>query len=200
MKGKLLAVAAVAAVLCAPELARAGFYIGAHVGGGQASDTTIDNASGADHTISHDIGFDSGVAAGYDLPFIRMEAEVAVRNGDVHRIDGENAREGEFTAWSAMANLYLDFENRSDFTPFIGAGAGVLRLSIDDLRSDSVTIGDESDSTEAWQFMAGAAIRLDLRTSLDITCRYLDTRDLSWAGATADYSVTSLTIGLRYEF
>ncbi len=200
MKGKLLAVAVAATVLCAPSLARAGLYVGGHVGGGRASDTTIDNASGADHNISHDLGFDAGAAVGYDLPFIRMEAEVSSRNGDVNRIDGETAREGEFTAWSAMVNLYLDLENRSDITPFIGAGAGVLRLSIDDLYTDSVTINDSSDSTEAWQFMAGVAIRLDLHTSFDITCRYLDSNSLSLNQASADYTVSSLTLELRYEF
>jgi opacity protein-like surface antigen len=187
-------------VISQPALARAGFYLSAHVGGGRASDTTIDNSSGADHRISHDPGFDVGIAAGYSLPFFRMEAELNSRNGDAHRIDGENAREGDFTAYSAMANLYLDFDNPSLVTPFIGAGGGILRLSIDDLRSDSVSIGDESDSTEAWQMMAGVAVKLSPRTNLDLTYRYLDCKDLSWSGAKADYTVNSLVFGLRYSF
>ncbi len=183
-----------------PAMARAGFYLSGHVGGGKAGDTTIDNSGSADHHISHDIGFDAGVAAGYDLPFFRVEAEINSRNGDVQRIDGENAREGEFTAYSAMANLYLDFENSSSVTPFIGGGGGVLRLAIDDLRSDTVTIGDESDSGVAWQVMAGVAVEFDSHVSLDLTYRYLDCSDLGWAGASVDYSVNSFVIGLRYSF
>jgi len=183
-----------------PAMARAEYYLSAHVGGGRASDTTIDNAGAADHQIDHDLGFDVGIAAGYEQPFFRAEVELNSRNGDVHRIDGENAREGDFTGYSAMANFYLDFENSSPVTPFVGGGAGVLRLSIDDLRSDSVTIGDESDSTEAWQLIAGAAVELDSRTSLDLTYRYFDCNELNWAGATIDYTVNSFVIGLRYSF
>lgn len=108
------------------------------------------------------------------------------RNGDVHRIDGENAQAGDFAAYTAMVNLYFDFENPSRITPFIGAGGGVLRLSMEDLRSASMSIGDQSDSTEAWQLTAGTAIKLDSRTSLDLIYRYLDCNELSWPGAAFD--------------
>lgn len=171
------------------------------MGGGRASDTTtIDNTSGADHQISHDLGFDLGVATGFALPFFRVEAELNSRNGDVHRIDGENAREGDFTAYSAMANLYFDFDNPSPVTPFVGIGGGILRLSIDDLRTESGGIGDESDTTEAWQLMAGVAVKVAPNTNLDLTYRYLDCKELSRAGATADYTVSSVVVGLRYAF
>ncbi len=200
MNRTLLTAIIISLVISTPALARAEFYLSGHVGGGRASDSTIDNASGADHTLSHDLGFDLGVATGYAQPFFRVEAELNSRNGDVHRIDGENAREGDFTAYTAMANLYLEIDNSSPVTPFVGAGAGVLRLSIDDLRSDSVSIGDESGSTEAWQFIAGVAVELSPHTNLDLTYRYLGCNDLSWAGATIDYTVNSFVVGLRYAF
>lgn len=196
----LLKAIIISLVISMPALARADFYLSGHVGGGRVDDTTIDNVSGADHHITHDLGFDLGVATGYALPFFRVEAELNSRNGDVHRIEGENARTGDFTAYSAMANLYLDFANPSLVTPFIGAGGGILRLSIDELRSDSVSIGDQSDSTEAWQLMAGMAVKLAPHTNLDLTYRYLDCSDLSWAGATTDYTVNSFVVGLRYTF
>lgn len=200
MNGTIIKAALIGLALCVPSMARAEAYISAHVGGGQASDTTIDNSTSADHKLTHDLGFDLGVAVGYELPFFRAEVELNSRNGDVHRIDGENAREGDVTGYSAMANLYLDLQNRSPVTPFIGVGGGVLRLAIDDLRSDSVTITDESGSTEAWQLMAGVAVKLDPHTSVDLTYRYLDSNDLHWAGATVDYSVNSVVVGLRYTF
>lgn len=200
MNRTLLTAIIVSLVISMPALARAEFYLSGHVGGGRASDTTIDNASGADHHISHDPGFDLGVATGYALPFFRVEAELNSRNGDVHRIDGENARTGDLTAYSALANLYLDFDNSSRVTPFIGVGGGILRLSIDELRSDSVSIGDESDLTEAWQFMAGVAVKLSPHANVDLTYRYLGCNDLAWAGASADYTVSSFVVGLRYAF
>lgn len=200
MNRNLLKAIIVSLVIITPALARADVYLSGHVGGGRASDTTIDSASGADHQISHDLGFDLGVATGFALPFFRVEAELNSRNGDVHRIDGENAREGDFTAYSAMANFYFDLDNPSPVTPFIGAGGGILRLSIDDLRSDSGSIGDESDTTEVWQLMAGLAVKIAPATNLDLTYRYLDCNELSWAGATADYTVSSVVVGLRYAF
>lgn len=200
MNETLLKMVIVVLVVSTPALARADVYISAHVGGGRASDTTIDNASGADRQISHDLGFDLGIAAGFARPFFRVEAELNTRNGDVHRIDGENASEGDFTAYSAMANLYFDLANPSPVTPFVGLGGGILRLSIDDLRTESGSIEDESDTTEAWQLMAGVAVKVAPNTNLDLTYRYLDCNELSWAGATADYTVSSVVVGLRYAF
>lgn len=200
MNKTLLKVVIIFLAISQPALARAEIYLSGHVGGSRASDTTIDNASTADNQISHDLGFDVGIATGYALPFFRVEAELNSRNGDVHRIDGENAITGDFTAYSAMANLYFDFKNPSKVTPFIGAGGGILRLSIDNLRSSSATINDESDTTEAWQMVAGVAVKLDPRTSLDLTYRYLGCSDLSWSGASADYTVNSFIVGLRYNF
>jgi opacity protein-like surface antigen len=200
MKRSLLKAGIILLTITLPTLAQAEIYLSGHVGGGRTSDTTIDNVSGADHRLSHDLGFDVGVATGYALPFFRVEAELNSRKNDVHRIDGENARTGAFTAYTAMANLYFDFNKSSKITPYIGAGGGVLRLSIDDLGSDLVRINDQSDSTEAWQLMAGVAIKLDPRTNLDLAYRYLGCNELSWAGASADYTVNSLVIGLRYSF
>lgn len=196
----LIKAAIIFLVITQPALARAEIYLSGHVGASRANDTTIDNANTTNHQISHDLGFDVGIATGYAAPFFRVEAELNSRNGDVHRIDGEKARAGDFTAYSAMTNLYLDFKNHSKVAPFIGAGAGILRLSIDGLRSDSLTIGDRSDTTEAWQMMAGVAIKLDPRTNLDFTYRYLACNDLSWGDANADYTVNSFIVGLRYSF
>lgn len=200
MHRKLLSAVIISLAIIWPALAQADLYLSGHVGGSRASDTTIDSVTGADHKLSHDLGFDLGLATGYGLPFFRVEAELNSRNGDVHRIDGENSRSGDVTAYSAMANLYFDIENPSPVTPYLGVGAGVLRLSIDSLRSDSVAIGDESDTTEAWQLMAGVAVKIAPKTSLDLTYRYLDCNDLSWAGAKADYTVNSIIVGLRYSF
>lgn len=200
MNGNLLKVIIISLTIVWPGLARSEVYLSGHVGGGRASETTIDSTSGADHRISHDLGFDLGIATGYALPFFRAEVELNSRNGDVHRIDGANATSGDVTAYSAMANFYLDLANSSRVTPYLGVGGGVLRLSIDDLRSNSVKIEDQSDSTEAWQFMAGLGVKLDPRTDLDLTYRYLGCNRLSWEGATADYSVNSVVVGLRYKF
>lgn len=196
----LIKAAIISLAITQPALARAEIYLSGHVGASRANDTTIDNANTADHKISHDLGFDVGIATGYAMPLFRVEAELNSRNGDIHRIDGEKARAGDFTAYTAMTNLYFDFKNPSRAVPFIGAGAGILRLSIDGLRSDSLTIGDGSDTTEAWQIMAGVAIKLDPKTNLDFTYRYLDCNDLSWAAANADYTVNSFVVGLRYSF
>lgn len=200
MNRTLLKAIIVSLAISTPALAKAELYLSGHVGGSRTSDTTIDNGSGAEHRLSHDLGFDLGIATGYAMPFFRAEAELSSRNADVHRINGENARTGDTTAYSAMANLYFDMKNSSRVTPFIGAGAGILRLSIDDLRSDSVRIEDQSDSTEAWQLMAGLAINLSPRTDAYLTYRYLDCNDLHWARATIDYTVNSVVVGLRYAF
>lgn len=89
------------------------------------------------------------------------------------------AASSDIRSWAALASAYYDFAKSSRFTPYIGAGIGVARNSMDDanITVNGVSVGRWSgdDKTSlAWHLSVGTAIRVAQGISLDIGYRYMD--------------------------
>src|SRR5690606_23394587 len=93
--------------------------------------------------------------------------------------------------WSLMGNVIWDFGDEDwALRPFVGVGAGVNRVSVDALGQFSTSPPgaaspanlqvDDSDQALAWQVLAGFAWALTDRLSLDMTARYMQTREVSF--------------------
>ena len=94
----------------------------------------------------------------------------------------------DMRAYGVMLNGYLDIANVAGFTPYVGAGVGVTRVSWDDFHADSTCVGAAcagagSDRTSfggesSWRFsyalMAGVTYALSDRVKLDLSYRYSD--------------------------
>ena len=102
-------------------------------------------------------------------PNWRFELEGGYRPGDSE----EPGVLGEVKVWSVMGNIIWDFMPDSQFSPFIGVGAGWARTSADLLDAPAVIV-DDTDSDFAWQALAGFSWELGERTNLDFTYRYFD--------------------------
>jgi opacity protein-like surface antigen len=79
----------------------------------------------------------------------------------------------------ALANLFLDLGTWC-VTPFIGAGAGVAKIKIDDFRELNVTTGrgswaDTGTQTNfAWALHAGVGYKVTPSFALELSYRYLN--------------------------
>ena len=73
------------------------------------------------------VGIGGGLAVGYDfwekltIPF-RFEAEYMVRSTPHMKADSKSFR--AIAPQTMFANLYFDFHNETDFTPYVGGGVG----------------------------------------------------------------------------
>lgn len=97
-------------------------------------------------------GFASSLAAGYDFDRLRVEFEYRARaqGGDSQFVGGDSRNPAVLSKaneWSPVlpptdtianfrshqffANVYYDFSNDSAWTPFVGAGGGMARTSVD---------------------------------------------------------------------
>ncbi|MEM1306992.1 MAG: outer membrane beta-barrel protein [Pseudomonadota bacterium] len=157
----------------------------------------------------------------------RFEADV---QGDLNHANATLPGTRKFGLKSDLflANLYYDFDNRSRFTPYIGAGLGFVRHTTTDgtVETCGCTTGT-IDGKDSWHvaaaLMAGAQVKLFRGLSLDTGYRFLylgeaETGAVSITDRTTAPGVTTGTteisddpiveelhahefrIGLRYDF
>jgi len=96
---------------------------------------------------------------------------------------GECAFHQDFEAWGFMANGYVDLGTFAGFTPYVGAGAGVMSVNWDNLdlrcvNSLACTAEGSSRGRHDWRFAyqlsAGLAYAITRNLKLDVGYRYFD--------------------------
>jgi len=154
-----------------------------------------------------DTEFDTGVviegAVGYDFGMFRVEGEIGYRKNDIDKFSALGislSADGDIDALSFMANGYLDFENQTAFTPYIGAGIGYAEVSANDLSVAGIDIGSEDDSVFAYQFGVGVGYSATESLIVEIAYKYFATSDPDFEDTEAEYDSHNISIGIRYAF
>ena len=180
----------------------AGPYIGASGGVSIFHDSDEnDTFSGATDTREYDAGYGFNVSAGYNFDPIRVEFEFGYKAADVDKFtgpgfsvsgDGSDAR-----VMSYMANVYYDIKTQSPFTPYVGAGLGLLNGEFKD-----VDFGFKDDDTVfGYQFTVGAAYNLNKNIAFDLSYRFQGAAfDFKVADFEIPYMSSNILAGLRYNF
>lgn len=196
-----------AAVGLMPSVALAdlpGYYLG--FGGGVNFLQDSDVEGGA---IDVDAEFDEGLAGiisfghRYESGF-RGEIELGYRGNDLDNVSGANGS-GDVSAMSAMVNLLFDFNTKSDFSPYVGVGAGIGRVSADGATPFAGAAIDDDDTGFAYQGIAGLSYKLLDSVDLFGDYRYFATQSLELTtdagiGVDADYHNHTIMVGFRWSF
>ena len=153
MRKLAIAVALASTALAKPAFARDHSpYVGLEGGVMWVEDADIDYNDGVLDlsnaiTVSHNIGYDVDVIAGYDFGMLRLEGELAYKKAGVNqlRIDpriagggpGDNYDAGGHArALSAMLNVLLDFGDDDGLSGYAGVGVGLASVKYS---ADAVT-------------------------------------------------------------
>ena len=181
-----------------------GFYVGAGIGPNWTRDSGITGTG-----INVDADFGTGWAGALTVGHaygngVRSEIELGRRSNDLDSISGVTTGTGDVTAWSGMLNVLYDFKTGTPLTPYLGAGIGAARVSLD-ARPIGASRIDDSDSAFAYQGIAGVGYRLNDATQAFLDYRYFATAELGFSTAAgtavdADYKNHTLMVGLRYSF
>ena len=144
----------------------------------------------------------------FDLEFSFRQTEAQTLSGPFNFLLGTPfpAFRGDIDIYSAIANFYFDFPNRTRFTPYIGAGIGYSYVE-----SNVVFAGldfeTESNSVLSYQAMAGLSTRLGARVELYSEYRYFATEDIEFSATTltgasveGPFQAHNVIGGLRIEF
>jgi len=218
MKRVLLIIIGYLAVLCyAPAAHCNNLYIGGNIGLALVNDSDLDIndlqmmlGMPADVSIEFDKGFAIGGAVGYDFGAFRLEGEVAYQKSDLDKLTvsadgmgGSAKLSGDGTSLALLANGYYDFHNDSAFTPYVSAGIGFAKVSINDFGSPSLEIpssGDEDDTVFAYQVGLGLGYAVTDNWIIEVKYRYFGTADPEFEGLTAEFSSHNILAGVRFSF
>lgn len=188
------------------SFAAVGPYVSGQVGATWLDDADISiSGAGSVAETSFDMGFNIGVAGGYDFGPARVEGELTYRLNDIDEYSapgfGTFSADGDVSALSLLANGFWDIPTGGPVTPYLGAGIGVAQVSMDD---PSFPI-DDDDTVFAYQLAAGVAFDLTPTLALDLGYRYFATTDPEFTDDFGDsfeteYMSHNLNLGLRYQF
>ena len=186
------------------------------IGGGY----TIQDKSTFSNTINMRSAFNDGAAVrgaiGHDFGNVRLEAELGFRQNSAKAVTVTNAgglpgvvsgpATGKVQAMSYMANLLYDFDFGSKVTPYIGAGAGVAHIKLNNLTSGGAIAGPSSDNVFALQGIVGLAYTLSSKVDLTLDYRYFfASDDPTFTDAlgrkfSAGYGNHAIMAGLTFRF
>ena len=149
-------------------------------------------------TASFDIGIlGFRVAGGYRILAFRPEAELSYRQVALADFeyssfsrdgvelsdtalqtlnDNIKVKDGHLVLLSAMGNFWIDIDTGSPVTPFLGGGAGLGQVSLDNralaqLSGDSA-VREPETSASAFAFQVGAGLGFDLGAGVSLSLGY----------------------------
>ena len=179
-----------------------GWYLSGNIGIHHPMDSDL-SGTGVSSSAEIDQGLAGLAAFGFDFgEHWRAEFETGYRESDLDNISG-TAATGDAEALSGIANVFYDFNLGGGIEPYLGAGLGMTRVSLD----GASPIGGSSITDDDWGFAlqagAGLAIPLNRRLKLTADYRYMSVRDLNYTSAAgtsidADYDDHAVFIGLRF--
>lgn len=151
------------------------WYVGLHAGMNAYDEDNTLTTAGSAFGVEADEGYILGVSVGYKpdtdvllLDAMRIEAEYSFRGNGLGNV-GAAPQSGDLLSHTLMANVLMDFENPTIFTPYIGAGLGISEFDFN---------GDD-ETADAWQMLAGVDYTPadDLPMTWGVRYRYLDGGD-----------------------
>lgn len=217
--------AALLAALAIPSLAwsdppRPGPYLNLFVGVTVPEDRhadSFDEGGFYDDRVEFDPGINVGGSGGFDFGYVRLEAELAYKEGDISSVYDSTRNvsygdlHGSLGAFSVMANCFVDLHNNTPVTPYFGGGIGFATLYLDDTRGTDKSSGledflydSDDDTVFAYQVGAGLEIAINRFFSLDLGYRYFATDEGDFEGGIAGtrmkFESHNGTVGFRYKF
>jgi OOP family OmpA-OmpF porin len=176
----------------------AGPYIGAAGGVSMVHDSDISEL-GLSGTVEYDTGFGFNVSAGYNFDPVRVEFEFGYKNADVDRIEafgiGLPVDGADLTVMSYMVNVFYDIKTNSAFTPYVGAGLGVINGELEDNFSSA------DDTVFGYQLIVGAAYNVNKNLAIDLSYHFQGAaEDFSVNGTDVSYMSSNIMAGIRYYF
>ncbi len=134
--------------------------------------------------VEFDPGFHFGIAFGRQLHrYVKVEVESGFNYNALKSIGGAAASSGNLYRVPLMANLVLQFPNRTRLVPVLGAGAGGQWLGLD---AQNIAYGSTliTGTSETWVFSyqgyAGVHYHLNDRLSLGLFYHYHVADGPSW--------------------
>ena len=151
--------------------------------------------------------FGYSVGSGYQFgKMLRADMTMSYVSSDWYVEGGTNEVTGRHKIWSTLLNGYVDLGTYGGFTPYVGAGAGLLR-TMDTMRSGMPGLVPQLSSAQtefAYSLNAGVGYRMSDKLTLDLGYQFLaspKTEYIDFDTLTVEEGVQShqIKVGVRYN-
>lgn len=168
-----------------------GPYMSVNMGMGFLEDSDLSGSKTG--TLEYDPGFAATLAGGYNFGMFRAEGEFGYQMNDVDTYSGGSGN-GDVAAYSFLVNGYVDFVNKTAFTPYLTIGLGMAQVECNDF------LNDADDTVFAYQVGAGVGYAITEKITVDLKYRYFGTDDPEFDGVESEFASHNVYLGLRYNF
>ena len=216
MKQGLLIAAASVAMLATPAIASAddteGWYLRANLGYGTHQDIDLEGDLTSD--FGNDIQSEGNAAmsfgVGYDFNNNwRLEVDGDSLWTDNGSISGQTNSDVKLRTTSTMLNAIYDFDDFNGWSPYLGAGAGIVKSKLDATARGAGTAAcatasggpnafcrvSDSDTNFGWQALAGLGYRISDHIIWDTHYTYQDVSSPDFDGFATNGTATLTPIG-----
>ena len=190
-----------------------GPYLGLFVGGQFLSPSESSDSLGT-FNLEYKAAPSGSVVLGWELDpgssigEGRVELEYTRRSNRLDQAefsDGKVSAEGDVTADSLLFNTFGVYRSSSVWTPYLGAGLGVARITAADLTVTGQPLSDDDALVFAYQFGAGVDLSLTESLTLDLGYRLFSTvkaklKEANGEEFKMEYLSHSAMLGLRLSF
>lgn len=154
------------------------------------------------------VGYDYGK---YSFGNLRSEIELGYRSNGADSasgtgiVGGPGSLSGDANVLSGMINGLWDLPVNFPVRPYLGAGIGVGHVTVDNVKRGGVLQIDDSDTSFAYQGIAGLGWDVNENWTAKLDYRYFSTLGLdmkSAAGVSVDteYHAHTVMLGFAYKF
>jgi OmpA-OmpF porin, OOP family len=182
-----------------------GPYVGFGLGASFLDDARFYNG-GTNGKADYDTGWGGLLSGGYAFDSNwRTELELGYRRNDVGSMSGGRSDKGNSNAFSLMGNVLYDIRTGTNFTPYVGVGAGYVKYKASGIAPSATTTVNDSSDIFAYQGIAGVSYTLTPSSQLFLDYHYLrgnnpDVTDSAGTHLSTEYRDHLVTIGFRYMF
>jgi outer membrane autotransporter protein len=170
-----------------------GAYITGNLGTAFTKDATNQGSLVPGVGINIESEYDAGIfvsgAVGYRwAQGLAVEGEVLYSNADVDKltitsVGGTSVSaagavsDGDISTLGLMVNGAYNHNTGTPWTPFLMAGVGVAKFSVNDVKVSGVLLADDSDAVFAYQVGAGVDYEVNQQFSVGLGYRFFGTED-----------------------
>jgi len=159
--------------------------------------------------ISAAVGKRFGSRVRAEFEFAHRSSELSLSEGSFDPRISRMEFFGSSDVNSLMSSVYIDFNNRSPFTPYAGVGLGVSFVDVD---TSFTVYGNDggplfhfedglNDIVLGYQFIGGVSVELGWASEFIIEYRYFGTTEVDIGGGIGEpYLAHNLLLGIQRKF
>ena len=196
-------------LLYADVFAAEGLYLSANLGVSFPKNLNFSKSEpglNVEASTNFDSDFLWGAAAGFDAGSFRIEGEFKFMSHELKDVQlsgdvtGTHSGNESISIPSLFFNVFLDIENESIITPYIGAGIGFAIYDWEGITVSGVSFKGAHKTANLYQLGGGIAYQLGENFVVDLAYRYVASDNITIEGENMKYRNSNVYLQLQYFF